>query len=124
MAVELVSLDGVMESPEEWAFPYPDDEMNEANTKGMAASDALLLGRETYEQMAAFWPEQPGGTPMVDYIKHRAQVRRLDDASGSRVEQLDAHQGQRRGGNHRTQAATGQEHHDPRERHPRADAAA
>ena len=68
VAVELVSLDGVMESPEEWAFPYTDDEMNEANATGMAASDALLIGRKTYEGMVAFWPNQPDGTPMVDYI--------------------------------------------------------
>jgi dihydrofolate reductase len=68
VAVELVSLDGVMEAPEEWAFPYSNDEMEAANAKGMAGSDALLLGRVTYEQMAAFWPGQPGGTPMVDYI--------------------------------------------------------
>ena len=34
----------------------------------MAASDALLMGRVTYEQMAAYWPNQPGRTPMVDYI--------------------------------------------------------
>ncbi len=34
----------------------------------MAASDALLLGRVTYEGMAAYWPNQPSGTPMVDYI--------------------------------------------------------
>ena len=68
VAVELVSLDGVMESPEEWAFPYSNDEMEEANASGMAASDALLMGRVTYEQMAAYWPNQPGGVPMVDYI--------------------------------------------------------
>ena len=68
VAVELVSLDGVMESPEEWAFSYSNDEMEEANASGMAASDALLMGRVTYEQMAAFWPNQPGGVPMVDYI--------------------------------------------------------
>jgi len=68
VAVELISVDGVMESPEEWAFPYSDAEMEAANAAGMAASDALLLGRVTYEQMAAFWPDQPGGTPMVDYI--------------------------------------------------------
>ena len=68
VAVELVSLDGVMGSPEEWAFSYSNDEMEEANASGMAASDALLLGRVTYEGLAAFWPNQPGGTPMVDYI--------------------------------------------------------
>ena len=68
VAVELVSVDGVIEAPEEWAFSYSNDEMEEANTSGMAASDALLLGRVTYEALAAFWPHQPGGTPMVDYI--------------------------------------------------------
>ena len=68
VAVELVSLDGVMETPEEWAFSYSNDEMQEANAAGMAASDAMLLGRVTYEALAAFWPNQPGGTPMVDYI--------------------------------------------------------
>ena len=34
----------------------------------MTASDALLLGRVTYEGMAAFWPNQPAGTPTVDYM--------------------------------------------------------
>jgi dihydrofolate reductase len=68
VAVELVSVDGVIESPEEWAFSYSDDEMEEANASGMASSDAMLLGRVTYEGLAAFWPNQPGGTPMVDYI--------------------------------------------------------
>ena len=68
VALELVSVDGVIESPEQWAFSYSDDEMEEANAAGMAASDAMLLGRVTYEGLAAFWPNQPGGTPMVDYI--------------------------------------------------------
>ncbi len=66
--MELVSLDGLMGSPDGWAFPYTDAEMEAANAAGMAASDALLLGRVTYEEFAAFWPNQPGGTPMVDYI--------------------------------------------------------
>src|SRR5918993_5364018 len=57
-----------MERPEEWAFSYSDDEMGKASAAGMAASDALLLGRVTYEHMAAYWPNQPGGTPMVDYL--------------------------------------------------------
>ncbi len=68
IAVELVSLDGVVEAPAEWAFSYSNDEMEEANASGMAASDALLLGRVTYEEFAAYWPHQPGGVPMVDYI--------------------------------------------------------
>lgn len=68
IAFELVSVDGVVESPGEWAFSYSDEEMERENESGMAASDALLLGRATYEEFASFWPEQPGGTTMVDYI--------------------------------------------------------
>jgi dihydrofolate reductase len=56
-AWELVSLDGVIERPEEWAFSYSDDEMGEASASGMTASDALLLGRVTYEHLAAYWPD-------------------------------------------------------------------
>jgi len=68
VAAELISVDGIMESPERWAFAYSNDEMEEANASGMAASDALLIGRVTYEGMVAYWPNQPGGTSMVDYI--------------------------------------------------------
>jgi len=68
IATELVSMDGVAESPDEWAFSYTDDEMQAEDASGMAASDAMLLGRMTYEEFASFWPNQSGGDPMVDYI--------------------------------------------------------
>lgn len=67
-AWELVSVEGVMETLEEWAFPYSNAEMEQDSASGMAASDALLLGRVTYEHLAAYWPDQPGGTPMVDFL--------------------------------------------------------
>ena len=58
VASELMSLDGVVESPEKWHFPYFNDEMAQAIGAAMAASDAKLLGRVTYEEFAAFWPSQ------------------------------------------------------------------
>jgi dihydrofolate reductase len=58
IASEIVSLDGVVESPEKWHFPYFNDQMGEAIGAAMAASDAMLLGRVTYEEFAAFWPSQ------------------------------------------------------------------
>ena len=58
IASEFVSLDGVMESPEKWHFPYWSDEMGEAIGAAMARADALLLGRVTYEEWAAYWPNQ------------------------------------------------------------------
>ncbi len=34
VAVELVTVDGVMESPEAWAFSYSNEEMEEAKQRG------------------------------------------------------------------------------------------
>src|ERR687889_586374 len=58
VASEFVSLDGVVESPDKWHFPYFNDQMGDAIGAAMAASDAMLLGRVTYEEFAAFWPFQ------------------------------------------------------------------
>jgi dihydrofolate reductase len=58
VASEIVSLDGVVESPEKWHFPYFNDQMAQAIGAAMAASDTMLLGRVTYEEFAAFWPSQ------------------------------------------------------------------
>ena len=58
VASELMSLDGVVESPDKWHFPYFNDEMAEAIGAAMAASDAMLMGRVTYQEFAAFWPSQ------------------------------------------------------------------
>jgi dihydrofolate reductase len=51
-----MTLDGVVEAPENWVMP--DDEMFAAITAGYADADALLLGRRTYEIFAASWPER------------------------------------------------------------------
>ena len=58
VAAEFLSLDGVMESPDQWHFPYFNDEMGQAVGEGFATSDALLMGRVLYEEWAAFWPQQ------------------------------------------------------------------
>ncbi|MBA2713002.1 MAG: dihydrofolate reductase [Rubrobacteraceae bacterium] len=58
VAAEFLSLDGVMESPEQWHFDYFNDEMGQAVGEGFAASDALLMGRVLYEEWAAYWPNQ------------------------------------------------------------------
>ena len=58
VAAEFLSLDGVMESPEQWHFSYFNDEMGQAIGEGFAASNALLMGRVLYEEWAAFWPNQ------------------------------------------------------------------
>ncbi len=51
-----LSLDGVTESPERWQLPYFNDEMEEVVGAAMAAADAMLLGRVTYQGFASYWP--------------------------------------------------------------------
>jgi dihydrofolate reductase len=62
-----ISLDGVVESPEKWHFPYFDDQMGAAVGAGMATADALLMGRVLYEEWAAYWPEH-ADEPFGDVI--------------------------------------------------------
>jgi len=63
-----VSLDGVMESPDKWHFPYFDDKMGEAVGAQMAEADAMLLGRVTYEEFASYWPQQTADTPGAEFM--------------------------------------------------------
>ncbi|GAB3662094.1 dihydrofolate reductase family protein [Actinocorallia lasiicapitis] len=53
-----ISLDGVIEAPEAWHFPWFNDEMGAAVGAAMAEADATLYGRKTYEAFASYWPEQ------------------------------------------------------------------
>lgn len=53
-----ISLDGVVQDPHEWHFPYFNDEMGAAVTKTLAAADTILLGRKTYDSFAGAWPER------------------------------------------------------------------
>jgi len=64
-----ISLDGVVEAPDQWHFPYFNDEMGQAVGEAIAASDSMLLGRRTYEEWAAFWPQQdPAADPFVSVM--------------------------------------------------------
>jgi len=54
--VENLTLDGVMETPEKWSGPYQSSDIAELNKEGMTESDAILVGRVTYQAFAAFWP--------------------------------------------------------------------
>lgn len=51
-----VSLDGVLNHMEKWHFDYVDDESNQIAAEQLDASDALLMGRQTYEVYASAWP--------------------------------------------------------------------
>jgi dihydrofolate reductase len=52
-----ISLDGVVESPDKWHFPYFDDQMGATIGASAEGVDAYLMGRVLYAEWAAFWPE-------------------------------------------------------------------
>jgi dihydrofolate reductase len=41
---------------EQWTTPYFTADLQQVIQQGMAAADTMLMGRRTYEQMAAYWP--------------------------------------------------------------------
>ena len=60
-----ISLDGVVEAPETWHFPYFNDQMGAVVGEVMSGTEAILLGRRTYEEFAAYWPTADAGDPMT-----------------------------------------------------------
>ncbi len=55
-ATLFMTLDGVVEAPDKWSFPFWSDETGKFKLDELRATDALLLGRVTYEGFAAAWP--------------------------------------------------------------------
>lgn len=78
-----ITLDGVVEAPggeetipEErrgWSMPYTSDEVVEVISAAMASSDAMLLGRNTYESFAAFWPNVPDDDPFGQFMNNQTK---------------------------------------------------
>lgn len=77
---ENLTLDGVMQAPGRpdedrrggfqnggWATPYADPVSAEVAGEGMSGTGGLLLGRRTYEEFSAVWPEQTD-SPFADWL--------------------------------------------------------
>ena len=74
-----VSLDGVVESPDKWHFPYFDDEMGAAVSAGFATADALRVNLADKHAMcmhcAQHWDSTDGSIVLLaDYIRATDQV--------------------------------------------------
>jgi dihydrofolate reductase len=61
----LVSLDGVIETPERWS-PF-DEEATQLATEDLGNYDAFVMGRVTYERLLANWAPV-NGNPYLDRI--------------------------------------------------------
>ena len=74
-----ISLDGVIEDANDWTGPWFGPEVGQAVGSMIAAQDAMLLGRVTYDGFAAHGPPQTGfladtftGTPIYVVSDTRA----------------------------------------------------
>jgi dihydrofolate reductase len=81
-----ISLDGVVESPDQWQHAF-DEEMGAQLAKSLEAADAVLLGRVTYQEWSGYWPEVTDGDDagFADWINSSPKYvvsTTLDDVSG------------------------------------------
>jgi dihydrofolate reductase len=63
-----ISLDGVVEAPDQWHMAYFNDEMGAAIGKGMETNRGFLMGRVLYEEWAEFWPKQPADDEFASFF--------------------------------------------------------
>ena len=73
-----ISLDGVVEAPDQWHFPYFNDEMGAAVAATLGAADTVLLGRKTYDSFAGAWPaREAAGGEDADFAKALGDARKI-----------------------------------------------
>jgi dihydrofolate reductase len=73
-----ISLDGVVEDPQNWHFPYFNDQMGAAVDGQLGSSDTLLLGRKTYDSFAGAWPErEAAGGEDAGFAKVLGDARKI-----------------------------------------------
>jgi len=73
-----ISLDGVVEAPDRWHFPYFNEEMGAAVGASLGAADTMLFGRKTYDSFAGAWPErEAAGGEDADFAKTLGDVRKI-----------------------------------------------
>ena len=69
-----ISLDGVVESPDQWHFPYFNDEMGAIIGSGMERSGAFLMGRRLYQEWSEYWPAQDDDVPFSSFINNVPKI--------------------------------------------------
>jgi dihydrofolate reductase len=73
-----ISLDGVVEEPGDWHFPYFNDEMGAAVDEVLGMTDTMLLGRKTYDDHAGAWPErEEAGGEEAEFAKVLGDARKI-----------------------------------------------
>ncbi|WP_328792150.1 dihydrofolate reductase family protein [Streptomyces sp. NBC_00273] len=78
-----ISLDGVVEAPDQWHFPYFNEEMGAAVDATLGQADTLLLGRRTYDSFAGAWPDrEAAGGEDAPFAKVLGDARKIVVSNG------------------------------------------
>ncbi|MGH2714681.1 MAG: dihydrofolate reductase family protein [Thermoleophilaceae bacterium] len=73
-----IALDGVVEAPDQWHFPYFNGEMGAAVDATLGAADTILFGRKTYDSFAGAWPErEAAGGEDAQFAKALGDARKI-----------------------------------------------
>ena len=73
-----ISLDGVVEDPHLWHFPYFNEEMGAAVEASLGTADTMLFGRKTYDSFAGAWPErEAAGGEDAAFAKKLGDARKI-----------------------------------------------
>jgi dihydrofolate reductase len=73
-----ISLDGVVEAPDQWHFPYFNEEMGAAVGGMLEQADTMLIGRVTYDSFAGAWPDrEAAGEEDAAFAKQLGDARKI-----------------------------------------------
>jgi dihydrofolate reductase len=73
-----ISLDGVVENPHHWHFPYFNDQMGAAVSATIGTATTVLFGRKTYDSFAGAWPKrEAAGGPDAPMAKALGDARKI-----------------------------------------------
>lgn len=110
VAVDFLTLDGVMQAPGDpnedtsggfteggWQREYFDEVFGGPVMGSLQAAGAFLLGRRTYQIFAAHWPNQPPEDPLAGTFNSLQKFVVSTTHGAPSVGELDAHQRERRG---------------------------
>lgn len=76
-----MSLDGVVQHPEHWTFDHRTADVTQATHDQLSRTDALIMGRHTYDIFAGYWPtvtDDTGSADRMNRIPKYVLSRSLD----------------------------------------------
>jgi dihydrofolate reductase len=91
IVAQFISVDGVVEAPEQWHFPYVNEQVMGVVFEVSRNVDTMLLGRVTYQTYAGAFADAPADDPVGSAMNRPEKVvvsdtlDRLDWANSTRL---------------------------------------